>query len=412
MEDSPADAQGNAGRSSYAPLAFTSLGHFMNDGFMFIFPIIGDILASLRGYPPAYLTTVFVSFYASSTLFGLYAGRMADKGSVLGRIHTGIFLISVGAAGFAYVLINSDAPYFVALASSVLMGMGTGFYHPIGAAILQKIYSRRNIGKVLGINGSMGSVGRAVFPVLFVALAYIMSHGDALVVLAVLGIASSALIAVGLKPERKNGIEKKNRGEGIGTVVNYSIIVLTVVFFIRSVSAQGMVAWIPTYLTYSKGAGIGTTLGIVVTIMYSSAIIGQPLFGILVDRMDKRFLLFLSSLGTALAMYAYMNTGGPVELLFLSLFGFFTFSGFPLTMSLVSDYAPRGPSSLINSIVWGFGNSGGMILGPLLAGAIVLNNYSRIPLSFNVMIVLSVIVAFLSLALPKTGKKAGMPMFG
>lgn len=384
----------------------------MNDGFMFIFPLVADILANLRNYPPSYLTAIFVVFYASSTLFGLYAGRMADRGSVLGRIHTGIFLISIGIAGFAYVLIYPEVSYAMALVSSILMGMGTGFYHPIGAAILQKMYSRKSIGKVLGINGSMGSVGRAIFPTIFVGLAYVMSHGDSLVVLAVAGIASSAIIAVGLNPGKNKDSGRKVRDEGIKTVINFSIIILTIVFFIRSISAQGMVAWIPTYLTYSKGVGIGTTLGIVVTLMYSSAIVGQPLFGILVDRIDKRLLLFISSLGTASAMYAYMNTGGIVELLFLALFGFFTFSGFPLTMSLVSDYAPKGPSSLVNSIVWGFGNSGGMILGPLIAGAIILNNYARIPVSFNIMIVLSVVVAFLSLALPKTGKKAGMPLFG
>lgn len=412
MSDPTSITDGEMGKGNYGPLFFTSLGHFMNDGFMFIFPIIADILASLRSYSPTYLTALFVAFYASSTLFGLYASRMADRGSVLGRIQTGVFLISAGVLGFAYVLLSPGVSYAVTLVSSILMGMGTGFYHPIGAAIIQKIYSGRNLGKVLGVNGSMGSIGRAAFPVIFVGLAYVMSHGESLVVLAAIGFASSLFIGLGLKPGRKNGVERKRGGEGIKTVVNFSIIVLTVVFFIRSVSAQGMVAWIPTYLTYSKGVGIGTTLGIVVTIMYSSAIIGQPLFGMLVDRMDKRFLLFLSSLGTALAMYAYMNTSGPLELLFLSLFGFFTFSGFPLTMSLVSDYAPRGPSSLVNSVVWGFGSSGGMILGPLVAGAIILDNYSRIPISFNVMIILSIVVAFLSLALPKTGKKTGMPLFG
>ena len=51
-------------------------------------------------------------------------------------------------------------------------------------------------------------------------------------------------------------------------------------------------------------------------------------------------------------------------------------------------------------------------MGPVIAGAIILNDYARISLSFEVLIILSVAVAFASLALPKTGKKAKMAMFG
>lgn len=412
MTDLPISASGLKSGNGYSTLAFTSIGHFMNDGFTFLFPVIADILASLNGYPAYYLTILFAAFYTASTVFGMFAGRFSDRGSVLGGLHTGIFLISVGIVGFSSTLIFADLPFAVALASSVVMGMGTGFYHPIGAAILQRSYSKKNQGKVLGINGSMGSVGRALFPSIFLGLALLISHGESLIVLAIAGIVSSLLIWKGLSGTMKVKSENSRKGEGLKGVVNTSVIILTVVFFIKSVSSQGMVAWIPNFLTYNKGVGIGATLGIILTVMYSSAILGQPLFGMLVDRVDKRLLLAVSSLGTAAAMFAYMNTTGYLEIFMLTLFGFFTFSGFPLTMSLVSDYAPRGTSSLTNSIVWGLGNSGGTILGPVLAGAIILNNYANIPVAFNVLIILSIIVAFASLALPKTAKRAGMPMFG
>lgn len=395
-------------KPSISTLFFTSAGHFMNDGFMFLFPVITDILSKIRDYPPSYLTVLFVAFYSASTFFGLYASRMADKGSILGRIHTGIFLISIGMAGLAYsILFSGD--YALTVLSSILAGMGSGFYHPIGAAILQRSYPDRMLGKALGINGSMGSIGRAIFPLIFLGLAEIVGHGFSLIIFALAGLVVSAAIGLGLRVEN---IGTRKASRGMVDVINYSIVLLTILFFIRSVSAQGMIAWIPTFLTHNKNAGIGVTLGVVLTIMYVAPILSQPLFGILVDRLDKRFLLFLSSAGTAISMYAYISSTGTLELIFLSIFGFFTFSGFPLTMSLVSDYAPKGPSSLTNSIVWGLGSSGGMIAGPLIAGAIILNNYSRITLSFEVMIVLSFIVAILSLFLPKVKKKSKMPLFG
>lgn len=411
MTDSPSEVHQATKSSSYSVLAFASLGHFMNDGFMFIFPVVADILANLSGYSPLELTGLFAAFYTASTLYGMIAGRFSDRGSFLGGIHTGIFLTSIGVAGFAFILLDNSLPFLLSLVSSVVMGMGTGFYHPIGASLIQRSYPKKNLGKALGINGSMGSIGRAIFPTIFLGMAYFISQGDSLAILSSLGILSTVAIGLGLR--KSVAIRAVTKGKtGLNDVINISIVLLTVVFLVKSLSSQGMVAWIPTYLTYDKGVGLGATLGIVLTIMYSTAIVGQPLFGILVDKVDKRLLLALSSLGTAGAMFGYMHTSGMLEIFMLSMFGFFTFSGFPLTMSLVSDYAPKGGSSLTNSIVWGFGNSGGMILGPIVAGAIVLNNYARIPSAFNILIILSVVVAFATLALPKTGKKAGMPLFG
>ena len=253
-------------QNTLSALTFTSLGHFMNDGFAFIFPVIADILSKIENYSPLSLTAMFAAFYTSSTLFGLFASRTADRGNKFGNIHMGIFLISIGITGFSITLIYSSLPYIAAL-----------------------------------------------------------------------------LIGIGLRGTTAKK-ERSGKKASVNDVVNLSIILLTAVFFVKSVASQGMVAWIPTFLTYTKGVQIGATLGIVITIMYSSAIIGQPLFGVLVDRVDKRLLLFISSIGTALAMFGYMHTSGVTELVLLSLFRLFTFSGSPLTMSFVSEYGPKAAS--------------------------------------------------------------------
>lgn len=383
----------------------------MNDGFTFMFPIIGDIFASGMGYTPLMLTGMFGAFYGSSTIFGLFASSRADRGSRLGRIHVGILLISAGIAGFGFALFNGGLAYPVILALSVLMGMGIGFYHPIGAAILQKTYRKEIRGRVLGINGSMGALGRATIQLIFLVFAAFIARGTMLMIFAGLGGIASILIWLGLRGIRSTSERPKGR-TAVNDVINLSIILLTAVVFTRAIAAQGMVAWIPTFLTYVKGVAISSRLGIVLAIMYGSAVIGQPIFGYLVDKVDKRFLLFVSSMGSGLTMLAYMSTSGTPELVLLSLFGFFTFSGFPLTMSLASDYAPKGSSSLTNSVVWGFGASGGTVLGPVIAGAIILQNYARIPVSFDVLITLSIIVAFSALGLPRVEKKTKMPMFG
>jgi MFS family permease len=71
--------------------------------------------------------------------------------------------------------------------------------------------------------------------------------------------------------------------------------------------------------------------------MYAAAIIGQPIFGLLVDKFDKRLILGIRSAGSALSILGYLFTAGIVETILLLLFGFFTFSAFLLLVSLASD---------------------------------------------------------------------------
>jgi predicted MFS family arabinose efflux permease len=66
-------------------LAFTSLAHFFNDGMVFFIPLVADILADLRGASPFELTLMFVVFYGSASILGLYVGRFADKTDLCGH---------------------------------------------------------------------------------------------------------------------------------------------------------------------------------------------------------------------------------------------------------------------------------------------------------------------------------------
>jgi MFS family permease len=102
--------------------------------------------------------------------------------------------------------------------------------------------------------------------------------------------------------------------------------------------------------------------------MFATAIVGQPFFGWLLDRFDRRIILAASSAGSSLSILAYLYTNGLTELLMLALFGLFTFAAFPLFLSLASNYEPKGSSSLGNALVWGIGTSGGSVIGPLITG--------------------------------------------
>lgn len=402
--------------SKLSNLTLTSVGHFVNDGTLFFFPLLVDIFATNKNFVPLDLSAMFAVFYVTAAITTVIMGRLADKNGKPGEMMTvGISIISAGLFSFYYTMVyppESEILYF-ALFSSFVTGFGSSFYHPLGAAVIQNTFSENTRGKALGINGSMGSLGRAIYPILFFAIAALITQNGSILLFSTVGFLSSFAIYTGLRKERIHRAmpEKKNSAQSFREVLSKGIIFLTLVTFVRNFATQGVVAWLPTYLTNVRGLGINASLGSVLTMIYSAAIVGQPIFGILTDRFDKRFILAFSTFGTGISLLGYLLTSGFLSLLFLPLFGFFTFSGFPMLLSLVSEYAPRGVSSLGNAMVWG-GSSGGMAVGPALLGALIFSNYSRLNFTFEVMIVVIVIASVATAFLPKPPRKAKMSLFG
>jgi MFS transporter, FSR family, fosmidomycin resistance protein len=253
----------------------------------------------------------------------------------------------------------------------------------------------------------MGSLGRALYPSLFFAFAAIVMNNGSIAILAIIGIVLSVVVSVGLTNRRDNstnnrsGIRTKMVSEPIRNRITMPLIMLTVVAFVSSFATQGIAAWIPTYLALQKGLGISGTLGIALTGMYAAAIVGQPVFGYLVDRYDKRLVLAISILGSALSIIGYLFATGDLDYVLLVLLGLFTFSGYPIFLSLASDYVPKRASSLSNALVWSLGVNGGGVGGPAVVGAIALSGYVSWTFAFGMMAAAALISAAI---IPLLGK--------
>jgi len=143
-----------------AILSLTALGHFINDGNMWIIPgIVFPILSQMN---INYATIgILSSLYALISALAsplvpltvrLTGGHMRAMGA--GMLMWGLS-IGVIALGFQMHLL-----YLVLLA-----GVAAAFYHPIGSAVLSSKYGG-NAGLALGINGAFGSLGRSLYPLL------------------------------------------------------------------------------------------------------------------------------------------------------------------------------------------------------------------------------------------------------
>lgn len=392
-------------------LAFTSLAHATNDGMVIYVSFAADFLATTRGAPPLETAAMLFLFNLSSAALSVLVGRWADRSGRAGSlISVGMALVSAGLLGFYLGLVYAQGLALVGavMLSALVAGFGSAFYHPLGGTILQTSFDAATRGLALGANGSIGSLGRALYPILFFLVPVLVTIYDPFAVFAVIGFVVSGVLWVGLHawrspaPPAPSRQPSTNGGQrSIREAATRGAVLLTAVVFIRSMATQGIVSFLPIYITQLKGAGLGAALGGAIGVMYVPAIFGQPVFGWLVDHYDRRMVLGLSSLASGLSVLAYLLSSGWASVAFLAIFGLFTFSGFPLFLSLAADYVPREAASLGNALVWGVGSSGGSVLGPLVVGVIIASDYGLLGIAFGVLAGVAFVSALGTALLPK-----------
>lgn len=410
------------------PLIVTSLGHFTNDGTVFLIPVIIDMLAVLYSVNTILITISLTLFYLSTALSANILGPAIDRrGAPAKGMFYGILVLSIGLLLFAVAVDGIMVPYFVVI-SSVVAGTGASFYHPTGSAILQDYYKGDRLGRYLGINGSAGSFGRALYPslLLLVGVAF-ASNTDSVIFFGSLGIFFSFMIYLGVREYEKRRKENpasgghksdaeqdpaaSNKGKKESFLTG-GIVFLTAISLVRNLAFTGIISWVPEFISFERGVGGDVSLGIIMTIMFAGGILGQLVFGKLVEDHDKRVILTFSTIASATLMFLYIYFVGSFSLVFLAMFGFFNFSGFPIFMSMVSDYVPRGSSTSSNALVWNLGGTGGRTVGPLVVGALMAGSYSKLPFAFEILLLIGVASALMALKLPKPAKVSRASVFG
>ena len=420
------EAESSVKAQKYRPLIATSIGHFTNDGTVFLVPVIIDLLAVTSHVSAFLITASLTLFYLSMALSANLMGPLIERRSLQAQgMFAGILILSLGLLLFSVALDGILVPLFLLL-SSVITGFGGSFYHPTGSAIIQSHYKGQKLGRYLGVNGSSGSFGRAIYPslIFLVGLAFTSNVSSALffgtvgivlsfVIFLIMGIPGSRKVSSQHDAKKAIGEESENGKKKLTAIraISSSVALLAIISLIRSIAFTGIVSWIPEYISFERGVGAGISLGTTMTMMFSGGIVGQLVFGKLVETHDKRFILMVNIVISAVLMFLYIDTSGLLSLSFLILFGFVNFSGFPIFMSMISDYVPRGSTTTSNALVWNLGGTGGQTIGPLIIGLAIGGNYASLPSVFEVLLVLGVISAVATLVLPKPAKISKAPLF-
>lgn len=353
-------------------MVFTAFGHFSNDSVFLVYPLLITYYTLIPGLNIVLLGTLAIVYQliygAMSTPVGIITDRTGDEGIM---IAIGIAILGIGmgafAASFAYASLR--LPFIIA--GVLLLGTGTAFYHPIGSSILKSTYKEK-AASMMGINGSMGSLGRSVMPIALVFLITALGASIALGLVAGELLASAAILYFGLLPFNRrfrkggqNAVNKSMAGYKVKTGVSgksifkskYAKVLLPLiaVIFVRSMFMTGTVTFVPEYLKTVIHSEI--IVGTVLSVSFFFAIFGQLAFGYLTSKRGGRYTITVTSFASLASFVLFLYSGSNVYLaaLMYSVFVFVTLNGFAVILGYVNQLVPDSVANSSNAFTWGIG---------------------------------------------------------
>ena len=398
-------------------LALTSLGHFTNDSTSFFYPVLITYYEAFPGANYFLLGSMVILFNLISGFLSTPVASYADrKNNHPIMMATGIFIlgISVVLYGLPFIFRPELTPLLII--ATIFLGVGQAFYHPLGAAIISRSFGK-SAPPAMGLNGSMGSLGRALIPTIIVLLLSVFGDFTGMIVYAVYIFIASFAILVGFVGFRKytwigGGKEKtrqsKPQSEAIpdGSSSRYMIILytLTAAVFIRSLFLVGTTTFIPTYLTDEFGSK--TLMSYIVTLGLISPVFGQPFFGRVTSHRGGRFAVIVTFIISTVFFGLFIAITGNYVLttIFYFCYAFGAYSGFPVFLGYVGQLVPPSVLGKSNGLVWGIGQTvGGAVGAAVITGLVVITN---VKFSIDFMFIFALVSLIFLPMLPSKSKMA------
>jgi FSR family fosmidomycin resistance protein-like MFS transporter len=382
-------------------LSITSLAHFMNDGTFLIFPLLIVYYTTIYHVSVVFLGTLAIIYTVLSGLLSPFFGDFADKHDKDAELMAlGIFLEAASLAFFALSFSFPSLIYVLSSLAAVILGIGQAFYHPIGGAILSRIFGKK-AGRALGINGAMGSIGRSVMPSIVTLLILVFAEVTGLFLVSAYMIAASLLILFGLRFYRRGSEEEVRKSkEKLESRFYKFLLILGSIVFIRSMFITGTTTFLGDFIYdiyLSK-----TLSGIFLTVGFIGSVFGQPVFGWITEKKGGRYAFVLSSIIAIVffLLFLIFSHNLIISSLFYTLYTFAAFSSFPVLLGYIGQTFPKNFFTVANSYIWGVGVTVGGAAGTAVITILVGMHFSILT-SFYVMFGLAIFSAVLMPLIPK-----------
>lgn len=267
---------------------------------------VGSLRAVLRG---------------GSSFFQLPAGYVADHVAETTLLGGGMMWLSLGFAAMA-----AAVGFWSLMAITAVGSVGGNAQHPIGSAIVSKLYEKSGRGRAISTLNFSGDLGKMVLPALAGAVALVYGWRSAVLVLGALGIVASGgylLLVRRLSPITRtspttSGNGKRVSGWGIQKPFNFALI--SAIGIIDDATRSAALTFLPFLMT---GKGLDTEkVSLLLTLIFTCGAAGKLGCGLLADRFGNVGVIIITEGITALAILAVVPVNPLLLVPILVIFGF------------------------------------------------------------------------------------------
>jgi MFS family permease len=281
-------------------LAIAGIVHALQDGYT-------DLIYVLL---PVWQADFAVGFGVLALLRGLYTGAMAALQIPAGRLAErfgGRMVLALGTAltALGYAFVGFSGGLLGLCVALALSGVGASTQHPIASAAVSRAYGVGARGP-LGVYNFTGDLGKAAIPAFTSLLLTVMSWRESLWLLALIGIATAAMIILLMPPigGARAGQAQHDECDGKGRRGRGGFLLLFTIGVLDSGVRMGFLTFLP-FLLQTKGASL-PTIGLALALVFAGGAAGKFACGWLGARFGVLRTVLLTEGGTAAYIFAVL----------------------------------------------------------------------------------------------------------
>lgn len=315
-------------------------------------------------------------------LIQLISGFLVDKLGVKRVLVAGFSLLL-----FGLFLLSRSQTLPMMILSQFFFGVGNSTFHPASFAEVSKATRGRGLGMGMALHNIGGNVGAAAAYSIAAVLATIMGWRSALITMISGGAALTLIFALKYEelpaPDEDTEesetaaasdgeVEKESSRSEVQTqepaiTIWMPVVIVAVAALLSGSFSRGLNTFLPTFLTTVRGSSPAVA-GMLSTIMLLSGAGGSFLGGKLGDELDRRWIVLVSAIITALLVVGLVQlpiTGVPLILILVAI-GFALSVARPCLNAITSEACPTGKTGTAFGIVFGVMSLGGSAITPVV----------------------------------------------